>query len=100
MHRLGYPSFAVHRGDFVAPGALAPDARPPAALADSPRAQLAWALDLLAARGVPLERVERDALFTHVAVGWLTGTAESSARFVLEGAPVARPACSDFRRDP
>jgi hypothetical protein len=97
MARLGYPSFAAHAGDFVAPGPLADEARPAAALADSPRAQLAWTLDLLAARGLAFERVDRDALLTQVTVGWLTGTAVSSARFILENenepgaAPVVAP---------
>jgi hypothetical protein len=92
MRRLGYPSFAAHGGDFVAPGPLADEERPAAALADSPRAQLAWTLDLLAARGVAPERIDRDLLLTHVTVGWLTGTAVSSARFVVENAPGGTPA--------
>jgi hypothetical protein len=93
MVRLGYPAgrFARHSGSFVCAEA------PPAGLAASPRALLAWTEGLVAATGLV---VDREAILTQVAVAWLTGTASSQARFLLDAAASAAPAHGGFRHLP
>jgi hypothetical protein len=93
MVRLGYPagSFARHTGSFACAEA------PPPGLAESPRTLLAWSERLVEAAGLA---VDREALLTHVVVAWLTGTAASSARFLLDHAASAAPAHGGFRHLP
>ncbi|WP_323182819.1 hypothetical protein [Streptomyces sp. NBC_00347] len=58
------------------------------ALADSPVGQLAWIVerfrDWTAAKDVPEDAVDRDAMLTNVMVCWLTNTAGSTARWYGE----------------
>jgi epoxide hydrolase len=58
------------------------------ALTDSPVGQLAWIVEKFKewthAADVPEDAVDRDQLLTNVMLYWLTGTANSSARFYYE----------------
>lgn len=53
-------------------------------LLDSPAGQLAWNLEWFEHCGERVGRLDRDAVLTHVALYWLTGTAGSAARIYLE----------------
>ncbi|WTW92349.1 epoxide hydrolase [Streptomycetaceae bacterium NBC_01309] len=53
-------------------------------LLDSPAGQLAWNLEWFEHYGERVGKLDRDAVLTHVALYWLTGTAGSAARIYLE----------------
>jgi microsomal epoxide hydrolase len=59
-------------------------------LTDSPAGQLAWIVEKFKewtdSANVPEDAVDRDQMLTNVTVYWLTGTANSSARFYKEAA--------------